>query len=162
MESFAIKTNNSKIIDYLQTKFENIELEDIKFSNKKFKIYKNIIIHYRGNERKKFLYKLSCVLADAIEEFYEKDILKKYINYNYFYFEEFEREIILRICFKIIEIQKEEFEYKIEILKELIFDYLMESRNIVLDGIVNFRIKEYKEILEYIAEIAVANYIQFL
>lgn len=162
MESFIIKTNNTEIVNFLQTEFEKIEFENIKFSKKKFKIYKNIIIHYKGKERKKFLYKLSCILADTIERFYEKNILKSYINYNYFYFEEYEREIILRICFKIIEIQKEEFEYKTEILKELVFDYLMEYRSVVLDGIVNFRIKEYKEILSYIAEIAIENYLRLL
>ena len=162
MESFVIKTNNAKIINFLQTEFEKIELENIKISRKKFKIYKNIIIHYKGKNKKQFLYKLSCILAKAIEKFYEKEILKSYINYNYFYFEEYEREIILRISFKIIEIQKKEFEYKTEILKELLYDYLMESNTVILDGIVNFRIKEYKEILSYVAEIAIENYLRLL
>ena len=162
MESFIIKTNNSKIIDFLQTEFEKIELENIKISRKKFRIYKNIIIHYEGKSKKQFLYKLSCIVANIIEKFYEKEILKSYINYNYFYFEEYEREIILRISFKIIEIQKKEFEYKTEILKELVFDYLMESKKIVLDGVVNFRIKEYRETLSYVVEMAIENYLRLL
>lgn len=162
MKSFCIKTDNNKIIYFLQTEFEKIELEDIKFSKKQFKIYKNIIIHYKGKNKKEFLYSLSCIIARCIEKFYENRILKSYINYNYFYFEEYEREIILKISLKIIEIQKNEFEYRIEILKELIFDYLMESRNIFLEGIVNFRIKEYKEILNYIVEIAIENYLRLL
>ena len=37
-------------------------------------------------------------------------------------------------------------------MKELIFDYLLDSKSIVLDGVVNFRIREYREILEYVAE----------
>ena len=50
------------------------------------------------------------------------------------------RELILKIALKIIQIQEKEFEYKTEILKELIFDYLLDSKSIVLEGIVNFRI----------------------
>ncbi|MGN1299050.1 MAG: sporulation protein YtxC [Candidatus Scatovivens sp.] len=162
MKSFCIKTNNIEIIEYLQTQIEELELKNIYISRNQFKIYKNIIVHYLGENKKKFLYEISCILASCIEEFYEKRILRSYIDYNYFYFEDFEREIILRICLKIIQLQEEQFKYKNEILKELIFDYLLESKSIVLDGIVNFRIKEYKEILEYIVEIAVTNYIRYI
>ena len=70
--------------------------------------------------------------------------------------------IILRIALKIIQLQEKQFKYKHEILKELIFEYLLDSKKIVLDGLVNFRIKEYKEILEYITELAITNYIRYL
>lgn len=162
MKSFCIKTNNNEIIDYLQTQIELLEIQNIYISKNKFKIYKNIIIHYKGEKTKQFLYELSSVIAKCIERFYEKKILKKYIDYNYFYFEDFEREIILKIGYKIIELQEEQFEYKNEILKELILEYLLEAKSIVLDGVVNFRIREYKEILEYVAELGVANYIKFI
>ncbi len=162
MKSFCIKTNNNEIIDYLQTQVELLQIQNIYTSKNKFKIYKNIIIHYKGDRTKQFLYELSSVIAKCIERFYEKKILKKYIDYNYFYFEDFEREIILKICYKIIELQEEQFEYKNEILEELILDYLLEAKSIVLDGVVNFRIKEYREILEYVAELGVANYIKFI
>ena len=162
MKSFCIKTNNNEIIEYLQTQIELLEIRNIYISKKKFKIYKNIIIHYIGENKKQFLYEVSCVMAKCIEKFYEKKILKNYIDYNYFYFEDFEREIILKICFKIIELQEEQFEYKNEILKELIFDYLLDSKSVVIDGVVNFRIKEYREILEYVAELGVTNYIKFI
>lgn len=162
MKSFCIKTNNNEIIEFLQTQIELLEIQNIYISKNKFKIYRNIIIHYKGEKTKQFLYKLSSAIANCIEKFYEKKILKNYIDYNYFYFEDFEREIILKICFKIIELQEEQFEYKNEILKELIFDYLLDSKSMVLDGVVNFRIKEYREILEYVAELGVANYIKFI
>ena len=68
----------------------------------------------------------------------------------------------MKIGYKIIELQEEQFEYKNEILKELILEYLLEAKSIVLDGVVNFRIREYKEILEYVAELGVANYIKFI
>ena len=38
----------------------------------------------------------------------------------------------------------------------------MKSNTVILDGIVNFRIKEYKEILSYVAEIAIENYLRLL
>ena len=162
MKSFCIKTNNDEIIEYLQTQIELLELQNIYVSKKEFKIYKNIIIHYTGEKTKQFVYELSSIIAMCIVKFYEKKILKNYIDYNYFYFEEFEREIILKICFKIIELQEEQFEYKNEILKELICDYLIDYKSAILKGLVNFRIREYREILEYVAEIGVSNYIKFI
>ena len=162
MKSFCIKTNNNEIINYLQTQIELLGIQNIYISRNKFKIYKNVIIHYKGEKSKQFLYELSSVIAKCIEKFYEKKNLKNYIDYNYFYFEDFEREIILKIGYKIIELQEEQFEYKNEILKELILEYLLEAKSIVLDGVVNFRIREYKEILEYVAELGVANYIKFI
>ena len=162
MKSFCIKTNDEEKINYLQTEFNKIQLKNIKVRKSKFKIYKNIIIHYNGKEEKKFLLEISSVLANCIEKFYEYNLLKNYLKYNYFYFDDTEMIIILRIALKIIQLQEKQFKYKHEILKELIFEYLLDSKKIVLDGLVNFRIKEYKEILEYITELAITNYIRYL
>ena len=42
MNSFCIKTNNIKIINYLLKKLENVEIDGIYYSTNKFKIYNNI------------------------------------------------------------------------------------------------------------------------
>ena len=58
MKSLCIKTNNSDLIKYLLNELENLELEKICFSLREFKHFKNIIIHYSGNNNYIFLDKI--------------------------------------------------------------------------------------------------------
>lgn len=162
MKSYCIKTNNVQILDFLQTELKNIKIDGIIVSKRKFKIYNNIIIHYNKSDEKKIILELSFILSKCITKFYEELILKQYINLNYFYFNEVEKIIILKIAIKIIKLQETQFQYKNEILKELIYEYLITTKKIYIDGMINFRIKEYKEILEYVAELAVTNFIKYL
>ena len=46
MKSFCVKTNNKSILENLLKKLEVSEMDDIQYSNRKFKIYSNVIIHY--------------------------------------------------------------------------------------------------------------------
>ena len=55
-EIFCIKTNNNAILEYLLDKLDYLELEEVKYSKNKFKIYSNIIVHYIG-EKISFLMK---------------------------------------------------------------------------------------------------------
>lgn len=80
--------------------------------------------------------------------------MRRIINLNYFYFDDFERNIIYEDCKEFF--NREEAE---EILFEQIKKYLKEKRNIVLDGIVNFRIDEYIKYLDNIVDMAVNKYI---
>ena len=98
MRSFCFKTNNTKIISYLLKRIEEIDFEDLVYSENKFKIYKNVILHYKGKEYKKFNKFLSSLLEEIVIEFYEEKILKQLINYNYFYFDDYERKGILDNC----------------------------------------------------------------
>ena len=50
LKSFCIKTNNRKIVNYLLTEFQNVNLEGIYISSLKFKVYNNFIIHYKGDD----------------------------------------------------------------------------------------------------------------
>ena len=50
MKSFCIKTNNNAILEYLLDKLDYLELEEVKYSKNKFKIYSNIIVHYIGEK----------------------------------------------------------------------------------------------------------------
>ena len=49
MKSLCIKTNNKKVINYLLSNFEKIELDNVYFSCHKFNVYNNIFIHYKGD-----------------------------------------------------------------------------------------------------------------
>ena len=122
MKSICLKTNNEEIISYVIKKLEN-ELEEIIISNNQFKIYKNVIVHYIGQNERKFLIHFSEILAKMITIFYEKNFLESIINNNYCYFDDFEKKIILKISEKIIELQEKNYQYKEEILKGLVYDF---------------------------------------
>lgn len=159
MKSICVKTNNDEIISYIIKKIEE-ELDDIIISDNCFKVYKNIIVHYIGQNEKKFLIDFSSVIANMIIIFYERKILDKIIDNNYCYFEEFEKDIILKICEKIIELQESDFKYKEEILKGLVYEYFLEgNKYMILDGFMNFRVKPYLEVLDYVVDTSVTNFV---
>ncbi len=140
MKSVCLKTNNDEMINYIIRKLEN-GFENVVVSSKKFKIYKNIIIHYEDKNEKFFLLNVSSLVSDIIEDFYEEKILDRIIENNYCYFEDFEKEVILKISEKIIEIQESSLQYKKEILKGLVYEYFLDNKVMILDGFVNFRVR---------------------
>lgn len=70
--------------------------------------------------------------------------------------------MIKRITNKILNASREEQDIGKEILKNLIYEYLADNKNMVLEGFVNFRIKEYIDTLDYIVELAVASYLNII
>lgn len=102
MKSIALKTNNPQTIEYLKNEIENLNLDNCFFSCKNFKHYTNIIIHYKGNDEKLFLNKISDLLSFLVIYEYEEDFLKDLILKNYFYFSKSEQKIILNTCFDIM------------------------------------------------------------
>lgn len=159
MKTVCVKINNDDILEYLIRELEFSKLDDTVISSNEFKIYKNIIVHYCGNNERKFLFEFCEIISKSIEIFYEKNILEKIIEDNYFYFEEFEKDIILKISEKIIEIQEASFRYKTEILKGLIYEYFIDNKYMILDGFILFRLKPYIEILDYVVDTSVTNYV---
>ena len=159
MKSICLKTNNEEIISYIIKKMEN-DFDEIVISENKFKIYKNVIVHYIGKNERYFLIKFSEMLASMITLFYEEKILDKIIDENYCYFEDFEKQIILKICMKIIELQEASFKYKEEILKGLVYEYFLDgNKYMILDGFMNFRVKPYLEVLDYVVDTSVTNFV---
>lgn len=156
MRSYCIKTDNEKIIDYLLNKIENLDFPDIYYCKKNFKIYENIIMHYKESNVTKFQNIVTSILVDTILDFYQDNILKRIININYFYFDEFEKKIIFENCQEFFKQDEEEI---IETVFREIKKYLKENRNIVLEGVVNFRLNEYVKKLDNIVDIAVNKYI---
>lgn len=160
MKSFCIKTNNIKILDYLLNQIEKIDFKDLIYTKNKFKIYNNIIIHYKGENNTNFYYFLCDLIKKIITEFYEEKIIKQLINYNYFYFEEHEKRVILQNCLKIIKLDENKEREKINILisKEII-RYIMENKTMNLNGFIYFRIKEYFNYLDNNVDRAVSQFV---
>lgn len=89
-----------------------------------------------------------------IIEFYQEKIMRRIINLNYFYFDDFERNIIFENCKDFL--HQDEIEERIF---PCIKEFISENRNIVLEGIVNFRVRNYMEYLDNIVDMAVNKYI---
>lgn len=160
MKSFCIKTNNNAILEYLLDKLDYLELEEVKYSKNKFKIYSNIIVHYIGEKISFFDEKLSSIITDTILKFYKEKMIKKIINFDYFYFEEYEKKIIIQTCCEIIESSEyEQISKEKEYIHEAVLQYVIENKSMILEGFVNFRIKEYIKYLDSIVDIAVNKYI---
>lgn len=159
MKSFCIKTNNNAILEYLLDKLDYLELEEVKYSKNKFKIYSNIIVHYIGEKISFFDEKLSSIITDTILKFYKEKMIKKIINFDYFYFEEYEKKIIIQNCCEIIESSEyEQISKEKEYIHEAVLQYVIENKSMILEGFVNFRIKEYIKYLDSIVDIAVNKY----
>ena len=156
MKSYCIKTDNEKIIEYLLNKFLNIDFPDIYYCHKSFKIYENVIIHYKDSNIEKFENIVANLILDTILEFYQEKIIKRIININYFYFDDFERNIIFENCVEFL--KQDEFEIKETLFKE-IKAYIKDNRNIVLEGVTNFRINEYIKLIDNIVDMSVNKYI---
>lgn len=156
MKSFCIKTNSEEIIEYLLNKISKIDYLNIYYCNKSLKKYQNVILHYKENELDKFINTVTNLIIDTIINFYQEGIIKRLINVNYFYFDEFEKNIIYENCDEFL---KQEYEELFETMFSEVKSYLKIERNIVLEGVVNFRMSGYVKILDNIVDMAVNKYI---
>lgn len=159
MKSICIKTNNQEIIEYLISTFEKLPM-NLCISNYRFRKYDNVIIHDIQRDEKEFYDVISIVLKSAIERFFESDLIKKCIKENYFYLNEAEQEYVLKISHQIMNLPDNKIGYKNRLLKELIKRYVMENKAMILEGFMNFRAREYKELLDNIVEVSVVSYLE--
>ena len=157
--SFCIKTNNNQILDYLLFELENINLENIYLSRNNFKIYQNIVVHYRGENTDLFLSNISNTLSNAIVKFYEQNILKKIINCNYFYFSDFEKKEIFDNASKSLTESIENLTYRKNLVSFLCYEFLLKNKNLILDGLVNFRLQEYMKLLDETIDLATDKFL---
>lgn len=159
MKSLCIKTNNEDILNFLNDSLLKLDLNDIYITRAEFKIYKNIIVHYVGEDFSRFYDNLSSIISNCIINFYEKKLLKRILEYNYFYFDSSEKKDILEVAEDFIEedlISKEDNFYSIY---SAVSDYIKENKSLVLEGFVNFRLYNYMKSLDYIIDFAVNKYI---
>lgn len=160
MKSFFIKTNNNQIIEHLLKSISQINLNNVYYSNQKFDLYNNVILHYTGEKVDLFITKLSEILADCIILFYENRITKRILNFNYFYFDSFEKDIIYKDCINTL---KEEnisnYSYRKDSIIDSVYSYICENRTMILSGFVNFRLPDYIKSIDTTVDIAVNKFV---
>ena len=161
MKSLCIKTNNSKILDYLLNELKYSEIEHICFTENKFKNYKNIIIHYlSNNDYPYFFSKISSLLSFIIMDEFEDMLMQRIINKNYFYFDALERNKILKNCYNILSDEYYAwFDKKFDALYNSLYSFISNNKVLLLDGFINFRLQAYTAILDDIISESVNNYI---
>lgn len=160
MKSICIKTNNENLLNYLLNELDYIEVKPVAISKNQFKNYKNIIIHYRGNDNKKFVHEVSCILSCLVIDELEESFLKMILLKNYFYFNSTEMKHILELCYEIFSDDfNTYFDKKYNLLIESFENYLVTNKSIILTGFINFRIKNYMTILEDVVDEAVNSFV---
>ena len=159
MKTLCIKTNNQKAIDYLLTNLKKIKLDDVYFSCHKFKVYNNIVIHYKGNNLELFLSTISNILAFLVVDIYEDIITRKVLQTEYFYFDNVERKEVLEKFRNICLSDIENFETKENILFNTFYNFFKYDNKLYLKGFISFRLKKYIEALEKIVDDAVNQYL---
>ena len=159
MKSFAIKTNNSQTIEYLENNLKKITLKDVSFSYKDFKHFTNIIVHYKGNNTDEFEKEVATILSFLVIYEFEEDFLKKIVSKEFFYFSKSEQDIILDNCFNIIIDSDTIIKEKFQILFNSFLNFVKDNKTIFLSCFINFRLQSYWNVLERIVEDAVNSYI---
>ena len=160
MKSLCIKTNDSNVISYLLNELKYSKLENIYFSENQFKYYKNVIIHYVGNDFPSFYSKISSILSFLVIDELEEDFLKRILLQNYFYFNSQEREQILTFCFDIFADDYIScFDKKFQILNDGFYDFIKNHKVLYLDGFIYFRLKPYFSILDDTVNNAVNHFL---
>ncbi|MFZ3171689.1 MAG: putative sporulation protein YtxC [Carboxydocellales bacterium] len=113
-----------------------------------------------------FRHHLANVISDVIISEWEEDLLDEIIRENYYYFNEDERKIIFEHAFQSLNHSLDtpgdglvySINRKSKILQKLL-DYLAANNQLVVDGFIKFRLKEYLNELEESVERAVDDFI---
>lgn len=155
IKSFCIKTNNSNILNYIVGNFKSNTPNNFYLSKNKFKVYNNVIFHYTGNDDTIFYTYISSILQHVILEFYENKILYNFINYDYFYFTDNEKDDIFDIAQELLTENETLYNTRKNTLYHICYNYIKNNKSMILEGFVNFRIREYSIVLnELVAQAA--------
>lgn len=108
---------------------------------------------------------ISNALADYIIRQYEERLLTRIINSNYCYFNSVEKKEILSKALNIIRNEDKTYFNSLfqtrrrNVIIRRLMDYFDNYNNIILDGFVNFRLKEYIKDLEEVVDKAVDDFL---
>ena len=159
MKTICIKTNNKPAINYLLENFKNLQLEDVCFSCHKFKIYNNILIHYKGKDIKLFLSTISNILSNLVLDTYEDDFIRAILNREYFYFDAIEKKQIIEKTNDIYYEDIEALTTKESILFNTFYNFLKNNSKLYFKGFITFRLRRYFNELEKTVDNAVNQYL---
>lgn len=160
MISICIKDNNKDLQNFLINEINKSSIDNILYSKHSFKIYDNVIVHYKGNDVEAFYDFLSKTLSRSIEIFYEHKKVRRLIQFEYFYFDRNDKKIIFDE-YKILinKISNHEKKLKFNKINIPMKNYLKDNKSIVLEGFLNFRLREY---IAYLRDLLQESVNQFI
>ena len=174
--SIGVNEYTNESIDYLINQLNEIENKKISIKTTLLKAPESSVIICKLRENKIIntftennfnVLKLhaSSVLSDYIVKYYEEKLLTRIINLNYCYFSVPEKKSILKHAISHLKTSDNELKYGMtpenrkEIILDKVFEYLDTTNEIILDGFVNFRMKEYIKELEDVVDKAVDSFL---
>lgn len=122
--------------------------------------------HYTAQEIEDiFKNYLANVVADLITDYHEKDLIREIVQENYYYFSEDERNTIYQYAEKYLSQSSEhggeymvyQVSRKSKILQRLL-EYFHFNDELVVDGFIRFRLKDYVQELQESVERAVDDF----
>ncbi len=108
---------------------------------------------------------ISNALADYIIRQYEERLISRIINSNFCYFNTAEKKEILQRALNVIKNEDKTFMNSLfqirrrNVIIRRLLDYFDNSNSIMLDGFVNFRLKDYIKDLEDVVDKAVDDFL---
>lgn len=132
----------------------NVTEGELSFRN--YERIKNAVKHHVAN-----------LLAELIISREEKKIVHKIVENNYYYFSVEERKIIYDNTLRLLNdnygvVADFGFGMRCKNIVEKIIDYLNAHHELVLEGFINFRLKEYREKLARVVDTAVDDFMMEL
>ncbi|MGE4283167.1 MAG: putative sporulation protein YtxC [Clostridia bacterium] len=143
---------NSFNIELKEKKTDDVNLIELEIHSEN--MLNNIKVH------------LANILSQYIIEKYEQKFISRIINSNYCYFNSCERKEILKTAIKNVLGMEEKNIFsnlfmlrRKNIVSKKLLEYLETSNEIILDGFVTFRLKDYIKELEDVVDKAVDDYL---
>ena len=158
MKSICIKTNNKTVIDYLLENFENLNMKETYISIKDFKHFSNIIIHYKDVNTTTFINSISNILTKSTILFYEDNLITDSIYLNYFYFNKTEIKSIIENTQKLLK-EYDVINTKYDLINNSIFKHLLNHHSLYFKSFIDFRLKEYKDLIDKKIDLAVNQFL---
>ena len=176
-KSIIIKSNTTSFIKRLVDELR--KYPNIRFLYRKINGEETVVIkcynYYNtfSKENKKNFYgnyiylytALSLILADLIIEEYEENMIKRILNYNYFYFEKYALTKIKNISSlvftpnSLIENSAELLLYRKQIILSLLLKNFRKTNYLHVDSFINFSLNNYREFLEEILDMIVGLFL---
>jgi len=101
-------------------------------------------------------------LAELIVEEWETVIIKKIVRDNYYYYNEDEKQVIFHKAKEILNPaglnMYHQYERKEKVMQKIL-EYLDLNQDLIVEGFINFRLKEYQKELENIVNSAVDEFL---
>lgn len=158
MISICLKSSDKISLNELENYLDYTTFPDIFYSQKKFKYFNNLIIHYTGKNEKSFYDIFSSLLSEFIINNFEKKFIRQQLSFDFFYFSKSEKQELLTHISKSLN-SDINISQKLSILQNSIKDFFMNNSVCNLEGFINFRISDYKNFINLILEKEINNFV---